>query len=125
MTMTVTMTQTRMGESGSLLVAGSSYSVSDAFGAFLVGAGLATDPYRVLTPPQRITEQETPPIKSLVSGAGNITAAELATTTGTLGQTVRLSDGDNKGAILMWSTPAGSSTPAWCWWLWPQSPYEA
>ena len=64
-------------------------------------------------------------VQGLVSEAGNITAAELATTTGALGQTVRLSDGDNKGAILMWSTPAGSSTPAWCWWLWPQSPYEA
>ena len=64
-------------------------------------------------------------IDSLVSEAGNITTAALATTAGTLGQTVRLSDGDNKGAILMWSTPAGSSTPAWCWWLWPQSPYEA
>ena len=64
-------------------------------------------------------------VQALVSEAGNITTAALATTTGTLGQTVRLSDGDNKGAVLMWSTPAGSSTPAWCWWLWPQSPYEA
>ena len=63
--------------------------------------------------------------RGVVSEAGNITAAELLTTTGAPGQTVRLSDGDNKGAILMWSTPAGSSTPAWCWWLWPQSPYEA
>jgi len=64
-------------------------------------------------------------VQALVSEAGSITAAELVTTTGTLGQTVRLSDGDNKGAILMWSTPAGPSTPTWCWWLWPQSPYEA
>ena len=72
-----------------------------------------------------LSQAELLSVRSLVSEAGNITAAELATTTGTLGQTVRLSDGDNKGAILMWSTPAGSSTPAWCWWLWPQSPYEA
>lgn len=62
-------------------------------------------------------------VKALVSEAGNITAAALLTTTGTLGQVVRLSDGPDKGAILMWSTPAGSSTPQWCWWLWPQASY--
>lgn len=71
MTMTVTMTQTRMGESGSLLVAGSSYSVSDAFGAFLVGAGLATDPYRVLTPPpSELSQAQVTAAQALVSGAG-------------------------------------------------------
>lgn len=61
--------------------------------------------------------------QALVSEAGNITAAELLTTTGTLGQTVRLSDGPDRGAILMWSTPEGSTTPTWCWWLWPQAAY--
>lgn len=64
-----------------------------------------------------------PGAESLVSGAGNITAADLATTTGTLGQTVRLSDGPDQGAILMWSTPQGASSPTWCWWLWPQAAY--
>lgn len=54
---------------------------------------------------------------------GNITAAELLTTTGTLGQTVRLSDGPDRGAILMWATPQGATTPTWCWWLWPQAAY--
>jgi hypothetical protein len=43
MTMRVTMLQTVMGESGSLLNASSTYTVSDAFGAALVGAGRATD----------------------------------------------------------------------------------
>lgn len=71
MTMTVTMKQTRMGESGSLLVAGSSYSVSDAFGAFLVGAGLAADPYRVLTPPpSELSQAQVTAAQALVSGAG-------------------------------------------------------
>ena len=62
-------------------------------------------------------------LSALVSEAGTITAAALLTTTGTLGQAVRLSDGPDKGAILMWSTPEGSSTPQWCWWLWPQASY--
>lgn len=43
MTMRVTITTTCMGESGSLLTAGSTYTVSDAFGSSLVGAGRATD----------------------------------------------------------------------------------
>lgn len=52
MTMRITMLQTRMGEAGSLLtVAGSPYTVSDSFGAAMVGAGYATDTDGVLTPP--------------------------------------------------------------------------
>ena len=43
MTMSITMIQTRMGESGSLLTAGNTYSVSDAFGLAMIGAGYATD----------------------------------------------------------------------------------
>jgi len=43
MTMQITMKQTRYGESGTLLNAGSSYTVSEAFGAEMVGAGFATD----------------------------------------------------------------------------------
>lgn len=50
MTMSITMIQTRMGESGSLLTAGNTYTVSDAFGAAMVGAGYATDTNRVLNP---------------------------------------------------------------------------
>lgn len=81
MTMTVTMTQTRMGESGSLLVAGSSYSVSDAFGAFLVGAGLATDPYRALTPPpSELSQAQVTAAQALVSGGGIRTLTLVAST---------------------------------------------
>lgn len=62
-------------------------------------------------------------LQSLVSEAGNITAAELLTTTGTTGQVVRLSDGPDRGALLIWSTPEGATTETWCWWLWPQASY--
>jgi hypothetical protein len=61
MSMTITMLQTRMGESGSLLTAGSSYTVSDAFGGAMIGAGYATAPNRtpalspgVAPPPLRV-----------------------------------------------------------------------
>lgn len=50
MTMRITMTQTRMGESGSLLTSGTTYTVSDAFGAAMVGSGYAIDVDDALTP---------------------------------------------------------------------------
>lgn len=50
MTMRITMTQTRYGEAGTLLNAGSTYTVSDAVGAAMVGAKFATDTDAVLTP---------------------------------------------------------------------------
>ena len=43
MTMRITMLATLMGESGSLLTSGSTYTVSKAFGAQVVGSGRATD----------------------------------------------------------------------------------
>ena len=66
MTMRVTMLNTRMGESGSLLSSGSTYSVSDGFGAALVGAGNATDTDGVLTPPY------SQPVQYSVDTAGNV-----------------------------------------------------
>lgn len=71
----------------------------------------------------RLSDSQESAVQALVSGAGNLTAAALASTTGTPGQTVRLSDGENKGAILTWAIPQGASTYAWCWWLWPQAAY--
>lgn len=50
MSMRITMIDTRMGESGSLLTAGNTYTVSDAFGAAMVGAGRANDTDSVLKP---------------------------------------------------------------------------
>jgi hypothetical protein len=67
MTMSITMIQTRMGESGSLLTAGNTYSVGDAFGLAMIGAGYALDTNNVRRQP--------------VNDAGTIssyTAAQLA-----------------------------------------------
>ena len=70
MTMRVTIITTLMGESGSLLTAGNTYTVSDAFGAALVGGKRATDTDGVLTPPQ--TESKpylaTDPLTGVVTG---------------------------------------------------------
>lgn len=70
-----------------------------------------------------LTNAQQRAVAPLVSEAGNITAAALLTTTGTAGQVVRLSDGEDKGAVLMWSTPEGATAETWCWWLWPQAAY--
>ena len=48
MTMRITMPSTRRGASGTLLDAGSTYTVSDTFGAQMVGARFATDTDNVL-----------------------------------------------------------------------------
>jgi len=50
MTMTVTMLTTVMGEAGTLLVKDSQYTVSDKFGAELVGLRRAIDTNGALTP---------------------------------------------------------------------------
>lgn len=50
MTMQITMLQTRMGEAGSLLLSGSTYTVSETFGAAMVGARFATDTANQLQP---------------------------------------------------------------------------
>ena len=52
MTMRVTILSTVMGESGSLLAAGSTYTVGDQFGQELVNSGRATDTDRALAVPQ-------------------------------------------------------------------------
>ena len=68
MTMRVTMLSTRMGESGTLLTAGSTYTVSDAFGAYLVGYKYATDTDLELTPP---SSEDHPYV--LRDASGNVT----------------------------------------------------
>lgn len=70
-TMRITMTQTRMGESGSLLtVAGSPYTVSLDFGAKMVGAGYATDIDGALTPPDSQPLRRSADGTAVVSGDG-------------------------------------------------------
>lgn len=70
MTMRVTMTDTRMGESGSLLTSGNTYTVSDGFGAYLVGAGKATDTDSILKP----TSTE-----NIAQASRNLTGADVDT----------------------------------------------
>ena len=53
-----------------------------------------------------------------------IASADIATTAGTLGESRQVSDGADSGARLIWAIPDGATDHAWCWWLWPQSPYE-
>ena len=60
---------------------------------------------------------------ALVSQAGNQPSATLAATVGTPGQVVKLSDGPDAGALLVWAIPSGAAAYTWCWWLWPQSAY--
>ena len=70
-----------------------------------------------------LTAAQVPAIAALVSTPGNQPSATLAATVGTAGQVVRLSDGPDAGALLVWAIPQGASAYAWCWWLWPQSAY--
>lgn len=62
-------------------------------------------------------------IQALVSGAGNQPSATLAATTGTPGQVVKLSDGPDKGACLVWAIPDGRTTYTWCWQIYPLASY--
>lgn len=70
MAVTVTMLQTRRGEDGNLWTAGSSYTASDAFAAFLITGNLATGtlpqvPQSGLSPSERIA------LKGALAGGGN------------------------------------------------------
>lgn len=52
MTITVTMNQAVMGESGAVLAAGGTYSVGDDFGRALIGRGAAVDTFNRKAPPK-------------------------------------------------------------------------
>lgn len=72
MTTTVTMLQTRLGESGSLWTVGNSYAASDAFAAMLITSNLATGTLpksRSLVPLWGQTDS-TGAVASVVDGAG-------------------------------------------------------
>lgn len=62
-------------------------------------------------------------IPPLVSVAGNLAYAAVATTTGTPGEMRKLSDGPDAGAVLVWSIPEGSTSYAWCWQIYPLAAY--
>ena len=129
MTKTVTLLQDAKDENNVQRKSGDSFACSDSFAEFLANANIATYPTSNLQE-VRLSADGT----ALVSGdrifplgdpvgAGNQPSATLAATTGTPGQIVRLSDGADAGALLVWAIPAGSSSYTWCWWLWPQSAY--
>jgi hypothetical protein len=129
MSMQITMTQTRMGEAGSLLVSGSTYTVSDAFGAAMVGAKYATDTNGALTPaPSALTVPEVAAARSLVSAYGisdpavrpargyvvaaDLRAANVAATAGspTITDVERIApDGTKMRGVRMTSTGAGTN----------------
>ncbi|MDH4391257.1 MAG: hypothetical protein QE285_07515 [Aquabacterium sp.] len=71
MTMRITMIQARLGESGSVLAAGSTYTVSDLFGRTMVYNKFATDTDNAMLEPQRFTEPGIAATQALVSGAGS------------------------------------------------------
>lgn len=122
MTVTVTMLQTRRGEDGNPWTAGNSYNASDAFAQFLIASNLATGTLPQV-PQSGLSPSDTVALKGLVSTPGNQPSATLAATVGTAGKVVRLSDGPDAGALLVWAIPQGASAYSWCWWLWPQSAY--
>lgn len=70
-----------------------------------------------------LTASHTAAVAALVEPVGTVTVAALAATTGTPGQTVRLSDGPDEGAALVWAIPSGGASYTWCWWLWPKAAY--
>lgn len=72
MTTRIRMNQTRRGEAGALLLAGSEYTVADALAAELVGAGYAVDIDMALQPGREVPVLQNPATGGLV-GAGGAT----------------------------------------------------
>ena len=62
-------------------------------------------------------------VQALVSEAGNLAYASVASTTGTPGEVRKLSDGPDKGAVLTWAVPDGASAYTWCWQIYPLAAY--
>jgi hypothetical protein len=99
MTMRITMIQARLGEAGSVLAAGSTNTVSDQFGAAMVGAGFATDTNGALVPARSsLSPPEFVSVQALVSAA----AKTMSVACGLLGQSLPF------GAVL---TPDADGTP--------------
>lgn len=74
---------------------------------------------------QPVDTQNSDYAAAVVGAAGiSISQAELSTTTGKAETLYAVSDGDNRGAKIVWAVPEGASVATWCWWLWPQSAFE-
>ena len=92
--------------------------------AALISAGIARADYvqdgaSPLYPPNRNDAT------AVVGAAGvSIAEADLLITTGKTDLLYVVSDGDNRGAKLVWAVPENETVETWCWWLWPQSAFE-
>lgn len=91
-------------------------------------ADLVSRGHAVYVTPPAIVNPVTPSADdaAAVVGAAGIPIAQgdLAATTGTAGRLYQVSDGENRGAKIVWAVPDGASVATWCWWLWPQSAFE-
>lgn len=90
MTTTVTMLQTRLGESGSLWTVGNSYAASDAFAAVLISSNLATGTLpksRSLVPLWGQTDN-TGAVTSVVDAGGNVFLTGVGATVSILGDSI-------------------------------------
>jgi hypothetical protein len=73
---------------------------------------------------RQVTKPNADYAAAVVGAAGvSIAEAALLTTTGEANLLYVVSDGENRGAKLVWAVPEGESVATWCWWLWPQASY--
>ncbi len=120
MTMRVTILSTVMGESGSLLEAGSTYTVGDQFGQELVNSGRATDTDRALAVPQTelkpyfATDPITGNVTGLVGPGGVVIPLDITDNVKTLDPVdfFQISALDVFGANMYGFTSANSSQVA-------------
>ena len=85
------------------------------------------NPVAIFTGPDKreIRSNDADYAAAVVGAAGiPIAQVDLAATTGTAETLYAVSDGDNRGAKIVWAVPEGASVATWCWWLWPQSAFE-
>lgn len=111
------------GALGIMTAAANPWEVPDALAHDVVNRGLATYFTSPPNPIGSLSQSEILAVQTVVSPGGNVAAAALSSTSGFPGQIVRLSDGADAGALLVWAIPAGASAYTWCWWHWPQSAY--
>lgn len=104
--------------------AGDRATLAGATEAMLIAGGLARADY-VQDEPSPKFPPNANESAAVVGAAGiPIPSADLATTTGKADTLYEVSDGDNRGAKIVWAVPEGASVATWCWWLWPQSAFE-
>ncbi|KQP39671.1 hypothetical protein ASF44_08035 [Pseudorhodoferax sp. Leaf274] len=104
--MRITMTQARLGEAGAVLALGQTYTVSDAFGAEMVGKRFASDTDGVLLPPQTANPVSSDPQRGLVVGSGS-------SVSGGGGTPIVVTGTPGVGNVLTASFPMGTGAVKW------------